>query len=150
TTPLAPGEIDLLINKELRAGNVKPAARTTDEQFVRRVTLDLTGQLPMPADVTEFVADRDKNKRAKLIDKLLDSEEYAQHWARYWRDVIGSRLADIRGQLFARNFESWMTAQLQKNTSWGTLARQMITANGPARFTETEKSGPNFFLGSRF
>src|SRR5205823_4853840 len=50
-TPLAPGEIDDLVMKELEASKVEPAPRTTDEQFLRRVTLDLTGQLPLPVDV---------------------------------------------------------------------------------------------------
>jgi hypothetical protein len=150
TTPLKPGEIDRLILQELRKTRIKPAPLTTDEQFIRRVYLDLTGELPMPADVTEFVADKDKNKRGKLIDKLLASEEFARHWARYWGDVVGARLADIRGQLFSRYFETWMAAQIKKNTGWGDIARAMITANGPARFAEADKSGAVFFLAARF
>ena len=53
-----------------RKNGWEPAPLTTDEQFSRRVTLDLTGRLPEPADVEEFVADRDLNKRAQLIDRL--------------------------------------------------------------------------------
>ena len=63
---LEPGEIDRLIAKELQQEKIEPAAITTDEQFIRRVTLDLTGQLPLPADVSEFAADTSSNKRAKL------------------------------------------------------------------------------------
>src|SRR5947208_1978018 len=63
TRPLEAGEIDRLIAKELQVSGIHPAARTTDEQFVRRVHLDLTGKLPQPADVTEFVADKSPNKR---------------------------------------------------------------------------------------
>src|SRR5947208_3646646 len=85
-TAVQPGEIDQLIAKELQADKVQPAPLTTDEQFIRRVTLDLTGELPAPADVTEFAADHDPRKRARLIDNLLESDEYARHWARYWRD----------------------------------------------------------------
>src|SRR5437016_4720569 len=77
-TPLQPGEIDRLVLRELQAGNLEPALLTTDEQFIRRVTLDLTGRLPLPADVSEFVASTDASKRAQLIDRLLDSEEYAR------------------------------------------------------------------------
>src|SRR5262249_27026579 len=69
TIALQPGEIDRLVGQELQKSKVKPAKITTDEQFIRRVTLDLTGQLPMPADVTEFTADKDPRKRAKLIDQ---------------------------------------------------------------------------------
>src|SRR5437667_11153169 len=61
TRPLEAGEIDRLIAKELQVSGIRPAARTTDEQFVRRVHLDLTGKLPQPADVTEFVADKSPN-----------------------------------------------------------------------------------------
>src|SRR5262245_53974091 len=75
TEAIGPAEIDRLVGRELRAAGVRPAGRTTDEQFVRRVYLDLTGRLPLPADVTEFVADPDPRKRAKLIDRLLDSDE---------------------------------------------------------------------------
>src|SRR5205823_4092861 len=74
TAPLTAAEIDRLVAKEQAAAKVTPASRTTDEQFIRRVMLDLTGRLPLPADVTEFMAERDPTKRVKLIDKLLASE----------------------------------------------------------------------------
>src|SRR6185312_9796652 len=81
TAPLAPGEIDRLVAAELEKAGVTPAPRTTDEQFIRRVYLDLTGRLPVPADVTEFLADPAADKRARLIDRLLAGEDYARHWA---------------------------------------------------------------------
>src|SRR6266566_4569660 len=109
TRPVTPEEIDRLIAQELQAAGLRPADRTTDEQFVRRVHLDLTGRLPPPADVTAFVADKDPKKRSRLIDRLLDGDEYAAHWARYWRDVLSARLTDFRGRILARNFELWMT-----------------------------------------
>src|SRR5262249_22289250 len=108
--PLQPGELDQLIAKEQQGDQIQPAPLTSDEPFIRRVTLDLTGQLPMPADVTEFVTDKDSAKRAKLIDKLLASNEYARHWAHYWRDVITARLSDRRGLALARSFEEWLAA----------------------------------------
>jgi hypothetical protein len=147
--PVKPAEIDGLVLKELKATGVTPAPRTTDEQFLRRVTLDLTGELPLPADVTEFIADRDPNKRAKLIDKLLASDEFAQHWARYWRDVISSKLTDRRGLALSHSFELWMAEQLKKDMSWGQIARAMITATGEARFDDDGKSGALFLMLSR-
>ena len=74
--PIALGEIDRLVNAELAKVNIKPAPLTTDEQFIRRIYLDLTGKLPTPADISEFVSDKTRDKRAKLVDKLLASEEY--------------------------------------------------------------------------
>src|SRR5205814_2241366 len=59
-----------------------------DETFLRRVSVDLTGQLPAPEEVRSFVADLDSHKRAKKIDSLLQSDAYAVNWGRYWRDVV--------------------------------------------------------------
>jgi hypothetical protein len=147
-TPVKSDEIDQLVSKELAASNVSPAPVTSDEQFLRRVTLDLTGQLPQPAEVDEFVADKNPNKRAKVIDKLLDSDEYAQHWARYWREVIESRLSDLRDRVLARSFETWMTEQLKSNKSWDHITREIITAQGECKYDEEGKNGSLFFLAS--
>lgn len=146
--PLRRGEIDDLVAKELRADNVQPAPVTTDEQFLRRVTLDLTGELPLPADVEEFAADGEPNKRARLIDRLLGTDEYARHWARFWRDVVTSRLTDRQALLTVRNFEEWLHRELKKNTNWGEMSRAMITAEGQCRLDEPEKNGAAYFLAS--
>jgi len=147
-TPLQTGEIDALVAKELQADKIEPAQRTTDEQFVRRVTLDLTGKLPVPADVTEFVDDHDSQKRAKLIDKLLASDDYAHHWAHYWRDVIASRVSDRRGLGLARAFEEWLTGQFKQDQKWDKIVRAMITAEGSCQYDDDGKNGALFFLAS--
>jgi Protein of unknown function (DUF1549) len=148
-TPLQPGEIDALLEREMKKAGVRPAPLTTDEQFLRRVSLDLTGKLPAPADVTAFLADRSPDKRAKLIDRLLDSPEFAAHWARYWREVISSRTTDFRGRVFARGFEKWLAGQLQKDASWADVARAMLTAGGQMRFDDPDKNAVGYFLASR-
>src|SRR5947209_294399 len=66
TSPLQPGEIDRLIGAHLHKAGVQPAAVIGDERFVRRAYLDLTGHLPMPADLREFLQDRRPDKRARL------------------------------------------------------------------------------------
>src|SRR5262249_4587198 len=114
----------------------------------RRVTLDLTGKLPLPADISEFVANADSQKRARLIDQLLESEEYAEHWARYWRDVLSARITDPRGKQLSRPFELWMTEQLRKNTGWDQIARAMLTAEGPCTIDDDGEHGALFFLAS--
>jgi hypothetical protein len=149
-TPLKPGEIDRLVAKELQTSKVSSAPLTTDEQFVRRATLDLTGQLPLPADVLEFVADPDSQKRSKLIDKLLDSSEYAQHWGRYWRDVVSARVNDRRGLVLVRAFERWLEEQFKSNQGWDKITRAMLTADGTCNFDDDGKSGSLFFLASHF
>jgi hypothetical protein len=145
-TPVKPAEIDALVAGELKSLGVAPAPRTGDEQFLRRVTLDLTGELPAPAEVAAFAKDADPAKRAKAIDRLLDSEKYARHWARYWREVIAAKTSDRRGQALARPFETWMTTRLKENTPWDEVARAMITASGPVPFADDGGKGAAYFL----
>jgi hypothetical protein len=147
-TSLTDGEIDALVSEELRTNKIEPAPLTTDEQFLRRVTLDLTGELPLPADVTDFASDPDPQKRRKLIDKLLDTDDYAQHWADYWRDVFASRLTDRRGFGLARNFEQWLFEQVKGNKGWDNIAREMIVAQGPIRYDQPATNGAAFFLAA--
>ncbi len=150
TKRLEPGEIDRLVNAELAKLSVKPAALTTDEQFIRRVYLDLTGKLPMPADIKEFTADKAPNKRAKLIDKLLESPDYAKHWSQYWRIVITSRAqADFRLNAFVPHFETWLREQIAANKSWDYIAREMLTAKGKMMNDQRDENGQAFFIVSR-
>jgi len=149
TTPLQAGEIDQLVDRELKKIGIRPTRLTTDEQFLRRVWLDVTGKLPMPADVQEFLADRDPNKRAKVIDRLLETDDYANHWASYWHDVITSRLSDVRGRLLARSFTAWLAGRLKQNKSWGEIAHAALTATGKASFADPTQNGQAFFLASR-
>ena len=150
TTPLQPGEIDRLIGEQLTNAGIKPAPRAGDELFLRRVYLDLTGTLPMPADIREFLADKLLDKRARIIDKLLDSDEYAEYWSLYWRNVIASKVSDFKGLFGTRGFDLWMTAQLKANRSWGEITRELLTAGGTIDLDEPEKNGQAWFLSTRF
>jgi hypothetical protein len=149
-SPLTSGEIDALILAKLREGGIAPAPIIGDEQFVRRVYLDVSGKPPTPSAVREFVADADPAKRAKLIDTLLDGDDYGTNWARYWDEVMSARLINNQqSRVLGRSFDKWMAEQLRKNRSWAGITRDLLTASGVARFDDTEgKSGPAFFLAS--
>lgn len=150
TAKLLAGEIDRLVDAELARLGVKPAPKTTDEQFIRRVYLDLTGKLPAPADVKEFVADKAADKRAKLIDKLLESDDYAKHWGQYWRSVITTRATiDFRLAQVTPSFERWMTEQLKANKSWAYITREMLTAKGKVMYDKPNENAQAFFLLTR-
>jgi Protein of unknown function (DUF1549)/Protein of unknown function (DUF1553) len=144
--PLEPGEMDDLIDRELKADKITPAPLTTDEQFIRRISLDLTGRLPLPADVTEFAADADPQKREHLIDKLLASDDFARHWAHYWTEVISSRATEKRAGIFSRIFEDWLSNELRSNARWSDVATAMITASGKMRIDQPDVNGAAFFL----
>ena len=126
-------EVDRLVAEELQKSKTAAASRTTDEDFLRRITFDLAGSLPSPAEVTIFGLNPDPDKRAKLIDRLLAGDQMARNWARYWRDVIFTRATDQRSRIAQPTFERWMTEQLKQDRHWDEIATDLITATGDVR-----------------
>jgi hypothetical protein len=147
-TRLTPADLDRILSKEQKADKLRPSARTTDEQFIRRVHLDLTGKLPPPSEVKGFVESSDSQKRSKLIDKLLASDDFSRFQARYWKDVISSRATDPRVRGFGDPlFEKWLITQFKENKSWGQMAQAMLTAKGFVSPSKAEESnGATYFL----
>lgn len=123
-------EVDALLQKSFDAAGVKPAPLATDEDFLRRVSLDLAGSIPTPKEVTLFGLDPDPNKRAKLIDKLLESDGYADLWAAYWAEVIFGHATEQRARAAQGTFEEWMKGELAKNRSWADITTELLTATG--------------------
>jgi len=130
---LTSADLDRLIagNLAKNSPKVEPAALTTDVEFVRRIYFDVIGRPPTPNQVQSFLSDRSKEKRARLIDTLLNSPDYARNWAKYWRDVVmfhstNENPAQVRFDLL----EDWMTKQFQANTPWDEVASGLITATG--------------------
>ena len=123
-------EVDQRIEAELAASKVKPAGLVNDEDFLRRVSFDIVGTLPTAKEVTLFGLDPDPDKRAKLIDLLLASDDYALNWALYWRDVIFMRATNEFARVAIPTFETWMTTQLQQNVGWNKIAQALLTGVG--------------------
>jgi hypothetical protein len=146
---LKASQVDALILKGLEANKTPVAEATTDEEFIRRVYLDLLGRLPNPGSIREFLASRARNKRALLIDGLLANPEFAENWARYWRDVVSYRSPNENDQqVNYPAFEKWLTAQFAANKPWDQIATAMITAtgrndeNGATAFALAEDGSP--------
>lgn len=121
--------VDQLIDAGLPA-DLERAPRTNDEDFLRRVTLDLAATLPSPNEVTAFGLDPSPDKRARVIDRLLDSPEYAQTWARYWSNVVFTNATEERARITQGAFESWLEEQFAANTPWDEVATELLTATG--------------------
>src|ERR1019366_2922264 len=79
--------IDQYIWADLQANNITPAGKTTDFEFIRRVTLDLTGRIPTPDRVTGFTASIDPGKRAALVEELLAKPQWVDKWTMYFGDL---------------------------------------------------------------
>jgi hypothetical protein len=142
-------ELDALLERAQQKDKVKPAALASDDVFVRRVYLDLVGRLPSQGAARQFLADTSVGKRARLIDKLLASDDFARTRARCWRDVILSRATDNRRFVqFPREIalESWLTSQFQGNKSWSAIARSLITAEGGLQLRKPRADGQTAML----
>ncbi len=145
----AAGFIDSYIFAAFRANGIAPAPMTTDWEFIRRVTLDLTGRIPAPAQVLAFVADTSSNKRAKLIDRLLANPEWVDKWTMYFGDLYGNTANKPSNGLIrfpqGRNaFYDYLHAALANNKPYNQIATDLITAADP----DSYNNGPvNYLLG---
>jgi hypothetical protein len=123
--------VDKYTQRKWQKLGLVPSDRCTDEQFIRRVTLDITGSLPAPKQVAAFLADKDPKKRDKLIDNLLESSEYAYFFANKWADVLRVKR---RGQpdrakgTFA--FHDWIRLAMVKDKPYDEFAREILSATG--------------------
>jgi len=108
----------------------EPAPPAADELFLRRIHLDLAGRQPTFAETEAFRADPSPGKRAAAVDRLLAAPAWSQTWARYFRDVILFRRTDPRAAFMQAPLETFLTAELAADASWGTIARDLITATG--------------------
>jgi hypothetical protein len=141
---LRPAEIDALFDRLHAEARTEPAPVVGDEAFVRRVYLDVTGKLPAPGRVESFCRDGDPEKRARLIDELLESPDYARNWGRYWRDVFQFHATNTNPvQVRFPMIEDWLSEQFARNAPWDEVATALITAAG----SNEADAAVNFTLG---
>jgi hypothetical protein len=129
----APAEqnfVDRHVFAKLRLLRIQPSDLCTDDEFVRRVYLDVCGILPTPAETRRFLASKEPDKRAKLIDQLLERPEYADCWALKWVDRLGCNNRFV-GQRGAYSYRQWIHAQINANVPFDHFVREIITASGP-------------------
>ncbi len=122
-------EIDAALRDAWKAQGIEPAPRVDDATFVRRVYVDVVGNVPPPEVTVRFLSDTSPDKRRKLVDDLLASPAYAEHWMNYWDDVLMGR--ENRGNLVDRvAFRTWLRAELEANAPWDRLVRDLVAATG--------------------
>jgi len=153
--------VDHHVFEKLKQLQILPSDLCTDEEFVRRVYLDVIGVLPEPAESKAFLVDTDPAKRAKLIDRLLERPEFAEFWALKWGDLL--RIRNIKvSPGGVHKFNRWLVAAWRDNMPYDEFARQLLTAEGstfvnpPANYfrtaTETNdctETTSQLFLGIR-
>ncbi|HVT29238.1 MAG TPA: DUF1549 domain-containing protein [Lacipirellulaceae bacterium] len=126
-------QIDRLLAEEVFNKDTKLAPRVDDAAYLRRVWLDIVGDIPSPEDVTAFSLDPSKNKRERVVNDLLDNPHYGQNWARYWRDVILSRRLEDRARIVDNALVVDLTKKFNMNEPWDKIATEFITSTGDVR-----------------
>ncbi len=130
--------IDDLLFSRLESLKVPPSPPASDAVFLRRVSLDLTGEQPSPDRIREFLKDTDPDKRATLVDGLLASRDFTRFWQIKFGDLLEITTArpDL-GQVPAINYQTWLARKLLDNAPWDAMVRELLTAVGDPNNKET-------------
>jgi hypothetical protein len=145
-TPAAPhaaGSIDSFIWADFEKRRITPAQKTTDQEFIRRASLDLTGRIPKPERLEAFLADSSDSKRSTLIDELLADPAWTDKWTMFFGDLYQNvQTKPSTGlQRFpeGRNaFYKWIHDSLEANKPYNRMASEMIATAGTNTYTEGE------------
>ena len=140
---LSADELTELIDRSLASAwqrdGVTPAAPADDAEFLRRAYLDVIGKIPSVAEVESFLADRQSDKRQRLIDALLRRGAHAQHFANTWRGLMLAGAAEnIESQINTPQLETWLRLRFAVNVPYDRLVTELLTA--PVEAPQT--SGP--------
>jgi hypothetical protein len=122
-------KVDAALTRDL-APQVRLPAVADDPTFLRRVSFDLTGKLPDPEALRRFAADPAPDKRAKVVDQLLQTDAYAVNWGRYWRDTLTYHSPASANYIRWKSFDEWWTTQLRRNRPWNDVVTALVTASG--------------------
>lgn len=121
--------IDDLVLRKLASLRLPPSPLCSDEEFVRRAYLDAAGILPNPEEVQQFLADPDKDRRARLIDRLLERPEFVDYWTYKWSDLLLISTRSL-SQPGVWAFYQHVRQGVADNKPWDRFARDILTAQG--------------------
>src|SRR6266542_4872994 len=131
--PPAANFIDTDLFAAMKTNNVAPTQLAGDEDFLRRVTLDLTGQIPDSSTVQAFLADTSADKRANKIDQLLASDAFADRWTMWFGDLVQNvqTSANSREYYLGRNlYYTFIHDSLKNGKPYDQMVREVISAKG--------------------
>ncbi len=125
-------QIDVLVVSRLERLQILPANLCSDAVFVRRAYLDVIGTLPTGHEAREFILDKNPTKRSKLVDRLLERDEFADYWAMKWSDLLRVK-AEFPINLWpnaAQAYHRWILASIRENKPYDQFARELLTSSG--------------------
>ena len=133
--------IDDLVLKKLESLHIPPSPPCDDAEFIRRAYLDAAGILPTPEETTRFVADSSPDKRAKMIDALLERPEYVDYWAHKWSDLLLISTRRLPQPAVWAFYED-VRRSVADDEPWDRFARHVVTASG----STLDDGAANYFV----
>jgi hypothetical protein len=130
TLPPARNFIDELVFDKLQSLGMPPSPVCDDATFIRRVSLDIAGKTPTPAEVKAFLADSRPDKRERLIDALLDDPSYADYFANKWNAILRNKRRSPNATRGSFAFHEWLRQSFQDNMPYDELVRSVVAASG--------------------
>jgi Protein of unknown function (DUF1549)/Protein of unknown function (DUF1553) len=138
-------QINARIADKWKEQKLIPSPKCSDNQFIRRATLDIIGRIATPKEIRAFLRDQDSTRRARLIERLLKSEEYARNWANIWTVWLLTRGGENDPGLapYHEQMHAWLETQFAKpSMSYKDLVSELLTASGRS----SENPAVNFIL----
>jgi hypothetical protein len=126
--------VDEEIDARLAEAKIPASPPADDAEFLRRIYLDLTGELPGPNTAAEFLDSADPDKRRKLTDELLDRSAHGARFAAYWAELFIKR-NDANQKRDTTAFRKWLAEQFHRNIGWDQIVRELLTASGDSPAT---------------
>lgn len=121
--------VDKVVNEKLQRLQVLPSGVCSDEEFVRRVYLDVVGRLPTIPEAQTFLADKRADRRTLLIDALLEHPDFADFWSLKWADLLRVRKTKV-SEPGVHKFHRWIEQAVRDNMPYDEFARRLVTASG--------------------
>ncbi|HEV7402631.1 MAG TPA: DUF1549 domain-containing protein, partial [Chthoniobacteraceae bacterium] len=128
--PSVAQELDTLVAQDLAKHNTQPNPTISDEVFVRRIYLDAVGRIPTYRETEAFLGSTSPHKRAELIDSLLASEGYTEHFFNYWADVLRLQSFGQIGPAAGAAYTLYLKESLRTNKPYDQLVRELVAAKG--------------------
>lgn len=122
--------IDQLVGKKLQQLRILPSGLCSDEEFIRRVTIDITGMMPTEEEYRSFVSDPAADKRAALIDRLLERKEFSEIWAMKFAQLLMIKSTNQVSYKSAFLYANWLTDKFAKNVPIDQMVRDLLTSTG--------------------
>lgn len=122
--------IDTLVHQKLKKLRIQPSELCSDEEFLRRVSLDITGMLPTPEEYQRFLTDPAPDKRAKLIDELLERKEFVEMWVMKWAELLQIRTTDQISYKSMLRYYNWLEQRIAHNVPMDQMVQELLSANG--------------------